>query len=449
MAHQTLSDIAADLASGRTDPVRLVEEALDRAREAPAVFITLMAEEALAEALAAAERRRRGEARGPLDGIPIAWKDLFDIAGTRTTAGSRTREDAPLAQEDAPVVAATRRAGLIPLGKTNLSEFAFSGLGPNPHCGTPTPDFPGVAPRVPGGSSSGSAVAVQRGIVPVGIGTDTAGSVRVPAAFNGLVGFKASSARYDMAGVYPLAKSIDSLGPIARTVADCATIDTVMRGAQQPVAAASAAPDIVVDPAVLEEEGLEEAVRVNFEAVLARLEAKGARVRRVPVTAWREARRAIAEIGWLGAVEARAWHLETITGPRRALVDARVLKRLDGAAAITAEAAERLRSLRATLTRAIADELGGALFALPTVRHVAPELAPLEADPELFAKVNLDTLTLTMAASFLDMPGLAIPSGMDASGLPTSALFSRPSGEDDAVLGAGLWIERTLGGPAA
>src|SRR5690606_17885411 len=142
------------------------------------------------------------------------------------------------------------------------------------------------------------------------------------------------------------------------------------------------------------------------------------------------ARRAIAEIGWLGAVEARAWHLETITGPRRALVDARVLKRLDGAAAITAEAAERLRSLRATLTRAIADELGGALFALPTVRHVAPELAPLEADPVLFAKVNLATLTLTVAASFLGVPGLATPSGMDASGLPTSALFSRPSGED-------------------
>lgn len=446
MAHQTLTDIAADLASGRTDSVRLVEEALDKARAAPAVFITLMAEEALAEARAAAARRRNGQALGPLDGIPIAWKDLFDIAGTRTTAGSRTRDDAPPAREDAPVVAASRRVGLIPLGKTNLSEFAFSGLGPNPHFGTPTPDFPGVAPRVPGGSSSGSAVAVQRGIVPVGIGTDTAGSVRVPAALNGLVGFKASGERYDMAGVFPLAKSLDSLGPIARTVADCATIDAVMRGAGRPVEAASAAPEIVVDPAVLEEDGLEDAVRANFEAVLARLEASGARVRRVPVAAWREARRAIAEIGWLGAVEARAWHLEAISGPKRDLIDARVVKRLDGAAAITAEAAERLRGLRATLTRSIADELDGALFALPTVKHVAPELALLEADPELFARINLATLTLTMAGSFLDMPGLAMASGSDAEGLPTSALFSRPSGDDDALLAAGLWIERSLGG---
>src|SRR5690606_25753 len=131
------------------DPVRLVEEALDKARAAPRVFITLMAEEALAEARAAAERRRSGKALGPLDGIPIAWKDLFDIAGTRTTAGSRTRDDVPPAREDAPVVAASRRVGLIPLGKTNLSEFAFSGLGPNPHFGTPIPDFPGVVPRVP------------------------------------------------------------------------------------------------------------------------------------------------------------------------------------------------------------------------------------------------------------------------------------------------------------
>ncbi|APF36774.1 glutamyl-tRNA amidotransferase [Chelatococcus daeguensis] len=444
MAHQTLTDIAADLASGRTDPVRLVEEALDKARAAPAVFITLMAEEALAEACAAAARRRNGKALGPLDGIPIAWKDLFDIAGTRTTAGSRTRDDAPMAREDAPVVAASRRVGLIPLGKTNLSEFAFSGLGPNPHFGTPTPDFPGVAPRVPGGSSSGSAVAVQRGIVPVGIGTDTAGSVRVPAALNGLVGFKASGGRYAMAGVYPLAKSLDSLGPIARTVADCVTIDAVMRGTGRVAEAASAAPDIVVDPAVLEEDGLEDAVRANFEAMLAGLEASGARVRRAPVAAWREARRAIAEIGWLGAVEARAWHLDAISGPKRDLIDARVLKRLDGAAAITAEAAGRLRSLKATLSRSIADDLAGALFALPTVKHVAPELASLEADPELFARINLATLTLTMAGSFLDMPGLALPSGTNAEGLPTSALFSLPSGDDDALLAAGLWIEHAI-----
>ncbi|MBS7537362.1 amidase family protein [Ancylobacter lacus] len=440
---QSLDDIAADLTAGRTDPVRLVERALDRAAGSEAVFITLMPEPALAQAHAARRRWAEGRPLGPHDGVPIAWKDLFEIAGTRTTAGSRTRHDAAPAQADAPVVAATRRLGFIPIGKTNLSEFAFSGLGANPHFGTPTADLPGE-PRMPGGSSCGSAVAVQRGIVPAAIGTDTAGSVRVPAAFTGCAGYKASQARYDMAGVFPLAHSLDSLGPLASSVADCATLDAAMRG----TAWRRPSPEpgrFVVDDAILDDPLLTPPVRAHFADVVDRL-SRHAPVRRQRVEAWHRSREAIATHGWLGAYEARALHLSTLNGPNRTLVDSRVLSRLDGAARISAEAAAHLVAIRSGEMQRLRTELDGATLLLPPVRHVPPLIAPLEADTALFAEVNVATLAWTMIASFLDMPGVALPTGWTAEGLPLSTLLSKGSGGDDALLAQALWAESILRG---
>lgn len=438
---ESLDDLAADLATGRTDPVQLVERALERARASDAVFITLMAETALADAHAARRRWTQGRPLSRHDGIPIAWKDLFDIAGTRTSAGSRTRDEVAPAGVDAPVVAATRRLGFIPIGKTNLSEFAFSGLGANPHFGTPTADLPGE-PRMPGGSSCGSAVAVQRGIVPAAIGTDTAGSVRVPAAFTGCVGCKASQARYEMAGVFPLAKSLDSLGPIAGSVADCVTMDAAMRGlAPRPLP-----PPVlhfVADDSILDDPAITAPVRAHFEEILARL-SRHATVRRQRVEAWHRAREAIATLGWLGAYEARQLHLDTLTGPKRALVDARVLSRLDGAARISVEAAAELVSIRAQEMQRLRAELGGATLILPTVKHVPPLLAPLEADPARFAEVNVATLALTMIASFLDMPSVALPTGWTAEGLPLSTQLCAVSGGDNRVLAQANWIEQIL-----
>jgi aspartyl-tRNA(Asn)/glutamyl-tRNA(Gln) amidotransferase subunit A len=439
---KSLDDLAADLAAGRTDPARLVESALEQARASDAVFITLMEEAALAEARAARRRWSDGQPLSHHDGIPIAWKDLFDIAGTRTSAGSRTRDEAEPARADAPVVAATRRLGFIPIGKTNLSEFAFSGLGANPHFGTPTADLPGNEPRMPGGSSCGSAVAVQRGIVPVAIGTDTAGSVRVPAAFTGCVGFKASQARYDMAGVFPLARSLDSLGPLAGCVADCTTMDAAMRGlAPRPLRPAPA--HLLVDDAILDDPAVTAPVRTHFEQVVAQL-SRHVPVRRQRVQAWHRAREAIATIGWLGAYEARALHLDTLTGPKRAHVDPRVLSRLDGAARISAGAAAELISIRAQEMQRLRTELDGATLILPTVKHVPPLLAPLEADPARFAEVNVATLALTMIASFLDMPSVALPTGWTAEGLPLSTQLCAVSGADDQLLAQAIWAERIL-----
>ncbi|MBB3773657.1 aspartyl-tRNA(Asn)/glutamyl-tRNA(Gln) amidotransferase subunit A [Angulomicrobium tetraedrale] len=439
---ESLDSLAAALTAGRTDAVQLVERALERAQACDAVFITLMAETALAQAHAARTRRAQGRALSPYDGIPIAWKDLFDISGTRTSAGSRTRDDVAPATVDAPVVAATRRLGFIALGKTNLSEFAFSGLGANPHFGTPTADLPVNEPRMPGGSSSGSAVAVQRGIVPAAIGTDTAGSVRVPAAFTGCVGYKASQARYDMTGVFPLAGSLDSLGPLAGSVAECAIMDAAMRGQVAPPLA-PARPVLVVDDALLDDPDITPPVRAHIEAVIAQL-ARLAPVRRQRIEPWHRAREAIARLGWLGAYEARALHLATLTGPRRELIDPRVVSRLDGAARISGEAAAELRAIRAREMGALADTLDGGLLVLPTVRHVAPPLAPLEADPERFARVNVATLALTMVASFLDMPGVALPTGRSVEGLPFSTLICAAPGREDDLLAGAAWVERAL-----
>lgn len=433
--------LAADLASRRVSAVELVDEALEKAEVSEHVFISLRTDAAREEALAADERRAHGEALSLVDGVPIAWKDLFDIAGTVTTAAVPIRTDVPAATADAPVVAATRRVGLIALGKTNLSQFAFSGIGYNPHFGTPFAGRTGGAGRIPGGSSSGSAVAVERGIVVAAMGTDTAGSVRLPAAFTGLVGYKASRARYPMDGVFPLATSFDSLGPIAKTVRDCVWMDAALRGEMAPAVVAEKPARVVLDADSLDDEAVSEPVRQNLRAFADRLAAAGIAVDIRPVATFAAAREALKTYGWLGATEAYQLHKETLAAEGEK-IDPRVYRRLMTAKDFPPENAAELRRLRPGLIAELSRELDGALFLVPTVPFVAPELAPLVDDFDLFAKTNLAALSLTMPGSYLDTPGIAMPSGTDADGHPTSALFGACSGQDETLLAAGKWIEQ-------
>src|SRR5215216_5741711 len=217
---------------GERDAVAVCERALERARATTAVFTSLTEERALREARASAARLRERAPLGPLDGVPVAWKDLIDVAGAVTTAGSALRRGAAPATADAPIVARLAAAGMICVGKTYLTELAYSGLGLNPHFGTPP--NPCAPARIPGGSSSGSAVAVAAGVVPCAIGTDTSGSIRVPAAFCGIVGFKPTAARIDRAGVVALAPTLDSVGPLATSVADLVALDAALRGEAPP-----------------------------------------------------------------------------------------------------------------------------------------------------------------------------------------------------------------------
>jgi len=445
----TLLEMAQYLKEGRITATELVERALAAAARSEHVFISLLEHRARSAAQASDQRWRDGTPLSPLDGIPYGVKDLVDVAGSRTTAGSPSRAGIPLAQEDAQVIATLSRMGMIPLGKTNLSEFAYSGLGLNPYFGTPVADFPALEARAPGGSSSGSAIAVQRGVVSVALGTDTAGSIRVPAAFNGLVGFKATTGRYAMQGVHPLAATLDSLGPLAHSVADCVAFDAAMLGRSELTLPATPPTQLrlVVDSSVMADAQLQPAVRDNLLAAMERLRAAGVEVEQRPLLSVARTRALIADVGWLGAIE--AWRLlgAIVEGPDGPAMDPRVRKRLRAARQLSTDSEARIRRVRLELMGAMAQELNGALLVLPTVLHVAPALAALERDDELFAAVNLNTLSLTMIGSLLDMPGVAIPSGTDPQGLPTSLLFSLPRGGDEWLLSACLTFQALLSPP--
>lgn len=438
--------IGRALAAGQTDPVDLAEHCLAAiAADPEPVFVTVTRERALAEAQAARERLRAGRPASPLDGVPVAWKDLVDIAGTATTAASALYRDSPIKTQDAPVAALAAAAGMVCLGKVNLTEFAYSGLGLNPHFGTPASAHGRAVRHAPGGSSSGSAVAVAAGLVPVAIGTDTGGSIRVPASFNGIVGYKPTYGRIDKTGVFDLAPSLDSVGPLARTVEDCVVTDMVLRGAvtsdvrRRPLAGAR----LVVPEGVFTED-VDAPVRARFEAALAALEAAGALIERRRVAPYERIAELMARHGSLIAAEAYQTHHALIDGPEVERIDRRVTARILGGKRMTGFDVLTLNTARVELAAELRTRLGEALLVMPTTPHTAPAIAPLDEDDELFHKVNLRSLRNTMPANLLSMCGLALPCGFDDGGMPTSLMALAPGGEDERLLGLGLELERVL-----
>ncbi len=434
------TSMAEDFASGRSDPVQVLEQALVHASMAPSVFISLTAERARREAEASAARWRAGQPLSVFDGVPLAWKDLFDVAGSITTAGAAYRRTAPAAVLDAPSVGLLSRAGMVSMGKTNLSELAYSGLGLNPHFGTPFNPSSSDQARIPGGSSSGSAVAVAAGIVPIAMGTDTAGSIRIPAALNGVVGYRSSCRRYSRDGVFPLAHTLDSLGPLTRSVRDALAIDDLLHGRRQTHSARS----LKGQRFVLAQQDVEPAVGNNLLRAVDQLRAQGALIEERECPTFQAALDLIKHQGWLGAFEAFALHQGLLDSRDAEQLDPRVRRRLEAARALPASQLLHLIEARRRLQQQLVDDLDGALLITPTVAHVAPPLAPLEADDELFVTTNLATLRLTMPGSLLDMPGVTLPSGRDALGLPTGLLLSAPMGEDARLLRAALSVESAL-----
>jgi aspartyl-tRNA(Asn)/glutamyl-tRNA(Gln) amidotransferase subunit A len=442
----TLADalaMADAFASGRSDPVQALDAVLAKAAAVDDVFISLSTARARREAHASAARWKAGQPASALDGVPIAWKDLFDVAGSPTTAGAALRREGAPALLDAQSVGLLSRAGMVSVGKTNLSEFAYSGLGLNPHFGTPHNPSGHDQARIPGGSSSGSAVAVAAGIVPIAMGTDTAGSIRIPAAFNGLVGFRS----YSRDGVFPLAHTLDSLGPLTRSVRDAVAIDDILRGRTKPTSLLPrplTGQRFWVDQTVLEDDRVEPAVRDNLLRCVSAMQAEGALVDVRPSPAFQATLDLIQQQGWLGAAEAFALHQPLLDSDAAAQLDPRVRRRLEAARAFPASHLINLYSARERLQQQVSDELDGAFLITPSVAHVAPPLTPLLSDDDLFTRTNLATLRLTMPGSLLDMPGVSLPSGCDALGLPTGLLISAPSGEDSRVLRAALAVEAAL-----
>ena len=445
----TASALARDLRDGRCDPLDLVDQVFARIDEVGdnAIFTETLRPRAEAEAHAARARLRSGNPASLLDGVPVAWKDLFDLKGRVTTAGSVVLASNPPAAQDAALVAAGARAGLVTVGALNMTEFAFSGIGLNPHFGTPrNPNGTGPA-RSPGGSSSASGVVVAADIVPIAFGTDTGGSIRIPAAFNGVVGYKTSTRHYPMAGVFPLSRTLDTLGPLAHSVEDCVLADTVLRGLQAPDVhtAPISALDFVIPDAVMLDT-LSPAVAATFAAAVARLEQAGARVRRIALPELAETLDLITRRAVLVAVEALDVHWDRLHGPDAARMDGRVVRRIMTAARTSAADLTILLRERTRLIAAVNAQIGDALLICPTTPTVAMPIGPLEADEAVFLRHNGLTLRNTSLGNFLDWCGLSIPNGFDADQMPTGFMISAPHGRDRAVLAAGLAVEQIVRG---
>ncbi len=446
---KSAAELGEALRGGRLDACDLVEQVLSAIEgyHDQAIFIEVTAARARKEAGAARSRLRAGKPLSPLDGVPMAWKDLFDVEGRVTTAGSIVlKGDAPAAR-DAAVLAAAVAAGLVTVGLVNMTEFAYSGIGLNPHYGTPRNPRDRAVARSPGGSSSGSGVAVAAGLVPLAIGTDTGGSVRIPASFNGVVGYKSSTGRYPMDGAFPLSRSLDSLGPLASTVEDCVLVDAALCG--DPVPAAHRAPIETLRifiPETLVFDGCEPEVRANFEAAIERMASAGATIERRPFPAFAAILELTAKHGHLVGAEALHVHQRRVLGPDAERMDRRVVSRILLAQKMTAADLVEVIQARARLIAEVDATIGDAIIAYPTTPHVAMPMAPLEADDQVFFRANAKTLRNTMVGNFLDWCGVAIPSGVGAGGMPTSLLLSAAHGRDAAVLSAALSLEPIIRG---
>jgi aspartyl-tRNA(Asn)/glutamyl-tRNA(Gln) amidotransferase subunit A len=408
---RTLSQSARDLATGTSSRL-LVEDCLARivdvAGEGRRAFLKVHADQARAAADYVDTLRRHGAAPSRFAGIPVSVKDLFDIAGDVTTAGSVALCDAPAAKRDAAVVARMRGAGFIPIGRTNMTEFAYSGIGLNPHYGTPCNPYDRATGRIPGGSSSGAAVSVTDGMAVAALGTDTGGSCRIPAALCGIVGYKPTARRIPTDGVLPLSSTLDSVGPLAPTVACCAALDAVMAG-EEPVDLTPYRVDglRLAAPQTGVLDGMDQAVATAYAAVVSRLAKAGTKIVDLPFAEFNDIATFNRYGGFL-ASEAYAWHRRLIE-TRGGMYDPRVLARMmRGKDQDAAHYIDLIRGRADLIGRVAAISVDYDALIMPTVPIIAPPLAWLEAE-EQFRAVNLLVLRNTTIANVLDRCAISIP----------------------------------------
>jgi aspartyl-tRNA(Asn)/glutamyl-tRNA(Gln) amidotransferase subunit A len=407
-----IDELAQALAEVTTTSRSLIEESLakiaDPNGEGKRAFIKVHADQARAMADAADSLRAVGRAFSPYAGIPIALKDLFDIAGEPTPAGSAVLADAPAAKANAPVVARMLAAGFIPVGRVNMTEFAFSGLGINPHYGTPASPWDRASKRIPGGSSSGTAVAVADGMAAAGLGTDTGGSCRIPAAFCGVVGYKPTARRVPISGVLPLAPSLDSVGPLAPSVACCAEIDAILAG-ETPAAPTQARLNglRLAVPANLVFDGMDDTVAAAFDKAVSKLSAAGASIEKVHFADFAELPTVNAK-GGFAASEAFAWHRQLLAtqgsgyDPR---IRVRIARGEHMSAADYVDVVNARARLVASFNRATAPY---DCVLMPTVPIIAPPIAALD-DERAYNSVNMLVLRNTALGNFFDRCAISLP----------------------------------------
>lgn len=427
--------LGALIDDGAIDPVSLTEAAIERVSRIDPLSRTFWhgsEDRALTEAIAAHDRARKGLRRSRLDGIPVAWKDNIEAVGAPTTNGSRLLKN-HLAKRDAAVLARAVRAGLVTLGKTALTEFAFSGLGFNPTLGSPGNAFDRT--YLPGGSSCGSAVAVARGLAPLAVGTDTAGSIRIPASWNGLVGLKPTPGATPMDGILPLSRQRDVVGPFAKTVADVNAFWALMCG--RPAADLSATQlkgAVLIAPPEFTTEAAPDVATV-FGAALTRLQSAGARVDHAPLPVIADVQAHADENG--NSVSAEGWAEwgALITANPNQVYDNVRIRMEKGAAGFDGVRFARVMRELAVFTRTFIMETAHAdAVILPTVMTLPPPIKVTD-DPGTYSDANLKALRFTRVANMLGLPAITLPCGMalateDRPSLPVGlALMGAPHSE--------------------
>jgi aspartyl-tRNA(Asn)/glutamyl-tRNA(Gln) amidotransferase subunit A len=426
-------------------------QAVLAAAKAPAAahtFTRLLEAGALAAAHAADEALAHGAPLAPLAGLPVTVKDLFDVAGLTTMAGSVVRKGHGAATHDALAVARLRQAGAAVVGLTNMSEFAFSGVGTNPHHGTPVNPCDRAVQRVPGGSSSGAAVSVALGLAVAGLGSDTGGSIRIPAALCGLVGFKSTQRRTPLAGAYPLSFTLDTVCALARTVQCCITVDGVISAAPLAVVPRGVAGLRLAVPQAVVLDNLDTTVAAAWARTLQRLSAAGAQLVDVPLHELSE----IAQInapGGLSAIEAWVTHRQAMH-KQRARFDPRVAARIALGEGVSAVDYITLLQRRQDWVQRVGQRLQGFdAFICPTVPVVAPPLLPLlpsaGTNHDHFFATNALLLRNPATVNFLDGCAFTLPCHAPGE-LPVGLMLAAPAGHDAALAAVALALEPVLRG---
>jgi aspartyl-tRNA(Asn)/glutamyl-tRNA(Gln) amidotransferase subunit A len=436
--------MADDLAAGRQSATQLVEDCLtriaDERGEGKRAFLKVHRDAALALANNADRLRSAGAPLPRFAGIPISVKDLFDIAGDVTTAGSRVLADATPAQQDCPPVQRLRAAGFIVVGRTNMTEFAYSGLGLNPHYGTPLNAWQREAGRVPGGSSSGAAVSITDGMTMAALGTDTGGSCRIPAAFCGIVGWKPTASRVPLDGAVPLSFSLDSVGCLAGAVDDCAIIDNIIAGAW---------PDVPIDTVALSRltlavpeqvvlDNIDKDVGACFARALSILSRQGITVETISLLEIAEIATMSAK-GGFPAAEAYAWHRDLLAEHGDGY-DQRVRVRIQRGSGQDAADYINLVKARADATSRLRRKIVGIdALVMPTAPIVAPLISELERDED-FAVQNILALRNPTIANFFDMCSISLPIH-EPSAAPVGLMLIGDHKTDKQLLQVGKTIE--------
>jgi aspartyl-tRNA(Asn)/glutamyl-tRNA(Gln) amidotransferase subunit A len=448
MSHPpTLAALADDLGSGRTSARKLVDACLARIAdpkgEGARVFIHVDAEAAIEAAEAMDRLREVKAAPSPYAGIPVSIKDLFDIRGQVTRAGSRAlAEDAMPAESDAPVVARLRRAGFVVIGRTNMTEFAYSGIGINPHYGTPKGGWQRDVGHVPGGSSSGAAVSVIDGMAHGALGTDTGGSCRIPAAFNGIVGFKPTQRRVPLDGAVPLSSSLDSIGPLARSVACCAVLDAVLADEPiKPLQPRAIKGMRLAVPTTLVLDDLDDAVATAFERALDTLAKQGALIERIAVPEFLDIAPMSAK-GGFAAAESFAWHRYLIVS-RGDIYDPRVSARiLRGESQTAADYIDLVNARKSLVTRANARLAPYDALVLPTTANTPPKILDM-ADDKAFTRANLLALRNCTLINMIDGCAISLPVHRDGE-VPVGLMLAAAGGSDRRIFELAAGMENVI-----